>query len=97
MEADERAWAACSCWPRRIEGSAQYEALVANPERVIRRTLDFCGCPSTPRGLEPHKIARAVLMPGASQVRQPLHSGSERTRVWRAIGDLQTGFGSRPE
>jgi len=53
--------------------------------------------PFDPACLEPHKIARAVLMPGASQVRQPLHSGSERTRVWRAIGDLQTGFGSRPE
>src|SRR6185312_11389286 len=35
--------------------------------------------PFDPACLEPHKIARAVLTPGASQVRQPLHSGSERT------------------
>ncbi|HKZ11732.1 MAG TPA: sulfotransferase [Rhodanobacteraceae bacterium] len=57
----------------------QYEALVANPEGVIRRMLDFCGLPFDPACLEPHKTARAVLTPSAPQVRQPLHRGSARS------------------
>jgi len=57
----------------------RYEALVANPEDVIRRMLDFCGLPFDPACLEPHKTARAVLTPSASQVRQPLHRGSARS------------------
>jgi len=57
----------------------QYEALVADPEGVIRRMLDFCGLPFDPACLEPHKTARAVLTPSASQVRQPLHRGSARS------------------
>jgi hypothetical protein len=57
----------------------QYEALVANPEDVIRRMLDFCGLPFDPACLESHKTARAVLTPSASQVRQPLHRGSARS------------------
>ena len=57
----------------------QYEALVADPEGVIRRMLDFCGLSFDPACLEPHKTARAVLTPSASQVRQPLHRGSARS------------------
>jgi tetratricopeptide (TPR) repeat protein len=57
----------------------RYEALVADPEGVIRRMLDFCGLPFEPTCLEPHKTARAVLTPSASQVRQPLHRGSARS------------------
>ena len=57
----------------------QYEALVADPEGVIRRMLDFCGLPFDPACLEFHKTQRAVLTPSASQVRQPLHRGSARS------------------
>lgn len=57
----------------------QYEALVADPEPVIRRVLDFCGLPFDPACLEPHKASRAVLTPSASQVRQPLHRGTARS------------------
>jgi len=57
----------------------QYEALVADPEGAIRRMLDFCGLRFDPACLEPHKTARAVLTPSASQVRQPLHRGSARS------------------
>jgi len=57
----------------------EYEALVADPEGVIRRMLDFCGLSFDPACLEPHKTARAVLTPSASQVRQPLHRGSARS------------------
>ena len=57
----------------------QYEALVADPEGVIRRVLDFCGLRFDPACLEPHKTSRAVLTPSASQVRQPLHRGAARS------------------
>ncbi len=57
----------------------QYEALVADPEAVIHRMLDFCGLPFDPACLEFHKTQRAVLTPSASQVRQPLHRGSARS------------------
>lgn len=60
----------------------QYEALVADPEGVIRRMLDFCGLPFDPACLEPHKTARAVLTPSASQVRQPLHRSSARSALY---------------
>ena len=67
---------------RRLEGGARYEALVADPEGVIRRMLDFCGLPFDPACLEPHKTARAVLTPSASQVRQPLHRSSARSALY---------------
>lgn len=57
----------------------QYEALLADPERVIRRLLDFCGLPFDPTCLEFHKTERAVLTPSAVQVRQPLHGGTARS------------------
>jgi tetratricopeptide (TPR) repeat protein len=57
----------------------QYEALVAGPEPVIRRLLDFCGLPFDPACLEPHKTSRAVLTPSASQVRQPLRQDTARS------------------
>ena len=57
----------------------QYEALVADPERVIRRVLDFCGLPFDPACLESHKTSRAVLTPSAAQVRQPLRHDTARS------------------
>lgn len=57
----------------------QYEALVAAPERVIRRVLDFCGLPFDPACLEFHKTPRAVLTPSAAQVRQPLRHDTARS------------------
>lgn len=56
----------------------EYEALIADPERVIRRVLDFCGLPFDPACLEFHKTRRAVLTPSAAQVRRPLHRGTAR-------------------
>lgn len=55
-----------------------YEALVADPEPVIRCLLDFCGLPFDAACLEPHKASRAVLTPSASQARQPLRQGTTR-------------------
>lgn len=58
----------------------QYEALVAEPEPVIRRLLDFCDLPFTPACLEFHKTARTVQsLPSAALVRQPLRSDTARS------------------
>jgi len=57
----------------------QYEALIADPEGVIRRVLDFCGLSFDPACLEFHKTSRAVLTPSAAQVRQPLRRDTARS------------------
>jgi len=57
----------------------QYEVLVADPEPVIRRVLDFCGLPFDPACLAFHETSRAVLTPSASQVRQPLRRDTARS------------------
>jgi len=49
----------------------QYGVLLADPERMIRCMLDFCGLSFDSARLAHHKTSRAVLTPGASQVRQP--------------------------
>lgn len=57
-----------------------YESLVAEPEAVTRRLLDFCGLPFDPACLEFHKTSRTVLSaPSAAQVRQPLRSDTARS------------------
>lgn len=58
----------------------QYEALVADPENVTRRLLDFCDLPFDPACLEFHKTARTVMSaPSAAQVRQPLRNDTARS------------------
>ena len=57
-----------------------YESLVAEPEPVIRRLLDFCDLPFDPACLAFHQTSRAVLSsPSAAQVRQPLRSDTARS------------------
>lgn len=57
-----------------------YESLVAEPEPVTRRLLDFCGLPFDPACLDFHQTSRAVLSsPSAAQVRQPLRSDTARS------------------
>ena len=61
----------------------QYERLVAEPEGVIRRLLDFCNLPFTPACLEFHKTARTVQsLPSAALVRQPLRSDTARSALF---------------
>ncbi len=61
----------------------QYEALVAQPEPVIRRLLDFCQLSFVPQCLEFHKTARTVQsLPSAALVRQPLRSGTARSALF---------------
>ncbi len=72
-------------WRTRLPASAllevPYEGLVTEPERWIRRLLDFVGLPWDPRCLDFHRAQRAVITASRWQVRQPIHSGS--TARWR--------------
>lgn len=57
----------------------EYETLVAEPERTIRRLLTFCGLPFDPACLAFHRTERTVLSaPSAAQVRQPLQRSTAR-------------------
>lgn len=61
----------------------EYETLVAEPEAVIRRLLDFCKLPFDPACLEFHKTARTVQsLPSAALVRQPLRAGTARSALF---------------
>jgi len=65
------------------KAGAQYEALGADPEGVIRRMLDFCGLPFDPHvSRTPQDRARRAT-PSASQVWQPL---AQRQRTQNAYG-----------
>jgi tetratricopeptide (TPR) repeat protein len=61
----------------------EYEALVAEPEPVIRRLLEFCNLSFTPACLEFHKTARTVQsLPSAALVRQPLRGNTARAALF---------------
>ena len=72
-----------------------YEELVAQPEREIRRLLDFCGLAFEPACLAFHETERAVRTASSEQVRQPLYAGG--VDHWRNyepwLGDLKTALG----
>ncbi len=79
-------------YPTRVFG-LEYEALVAEPEPVIRRLLDFCGLPFDPACLEFHKTPRTVQsLPSAAQVRQPLRRDTARSALY---GDKLDGLRRR--
>jgi tetratricopeptide (TPR) repeat protein len=59
----------------------QYEALVREPERHIRRLLEHCGLEFDTACLEFHKTARPVRTASAEQVRQPLYTSG--VGYWR--------------
>lgn len=62
----------------------EYEALLANPERQIRRLLDFCGLAFDPACLDFQHTERAVLSTAsAAQVRQPLRAGAPQSAHYR--------------
>ncbi|MGH8144699.1 MAG: tetratricopeptide repeat-containing sulfotransferase family protein [Rhodanobacteraceae bacterium] len=70
----------------------QYEALLADPEHVVRCVLDFCELPFDPSCLEFHKTSRVVLTPSAAQVRQPLRRDTARSARY---GDKLDGLRKR--
>lgn len=59
----------------------RYESMVAEQEATTRALLDACGLPWDPACLEFHKTARPVTTISASQVRQPMYTGS--VGAWR--------------
>lgn len=66
---------------------ASYEALLADPEAVIRALLAACGLPFDPACLEFHRIERSVRTPSAGQVRQPLRHDTARAQRYGALLD----------
>ncbi|MGH8111552.1 MAG: sulfotransferase [Rhodanobacteraceae bacterium] len=85
-------------------GMVRYEELVADPERELRRLLDFLDLPWEERCLDFHRQARAMHTVSAGQVQQPVHPGS--VARWRrfeghlgplldALGDCADVQGSR--
>lgn len=57
------------------------ERLIDDPEREVRRMLDFIGVPFAPDCLEFHRNERAVRTPSAEQVRRPLNR--DGVESWR--------------
>jgi tetratricopeptide (TPR) repeat protein len=54
----------------------EYEKLVANPEKQIRRLLDFVGLPWDERCLNFHRNRRVVATASQAQVRRPIYDTS---------------------
>jgi tetratricopeptide (TPR) repeat protein len=61
----------------------RYEDLAAEPEREIRRMLDYLGLAFEPACLRPHESSRPVRTPSAEQVRRPI--SAENLESWRAF------------
>ncbi|HED53566.1 MAG TPA: sulfotransferase family protein [Phycisphaerales bacterium] len=74
-----------------------YEHLVADPERQIRRLLDFLGLPFDPACLSFHTTTRSVATASTDQVRQPMYRGSlERWKRYEPhLGPLIETLGAR--
>jgi predicted Zn-dependent protease len=79
----------------------QYEALVRDPETIVRRLLDRCGLPFEEACLRFHETRRAVRTASAEQVRQPLynsavgywkHFETELEPLRRSLGDSLARF-----
>lgn len=71
------------------------ERLIEDPEREVRRLLDFVGVPFDSACLEFHRNKRAVQTPSAEQVRRPINSdGVDSWRPYEAwLGPLKDALG----
>jgi predicted Zn-dependent protease len=78
-----------------------YERLVADPEREVRKLLEYCGLPFEPACLQFHTNRRAVRTISSEQVRRPIFKDS--VEQWRhyepwlgplrqALGDLVAAY-----
>jgi tetratricopeptide (TPR) repeat protein len=78
-----------------------YERLVADPEREVRRLLEYCGLPFEAACLQFHTNKRAVRTISSEQVRRPIFKDS--VEQWRhyepwlgplreALGDLVAAY-----
>ena len=72
-----------------------YEQLVENPEREIRRMLEYLGLPFDERCLNFHETERAVRTASSEQVRQPLYkSGVDHWKNFEPwLGPLKQALG----
>jgi tetratricopeptide (TPR) repeat protein len=85
-------------WDRVLPGRVlrvEYEDVVADTERQIRRLLDYCGLPFEEQCLRFYETERAVRTPSAEQVRQPIYrAGLEQWRHYeRHLGPLKKALG----
>ena len=88
---------ACRHWqaqyPQRFF-DLSYEQLQAEPERVVRELLAFCGFEFEADCLRFHENRRSVATFSAAQVRQPLRRNTARTAKYGALLDpLRTALG----
>ena len=72
-----------------------YEQLVEDPEREVRRMLDYCGLALEPACLDFHQNDRAVRTASSEQVRQPIfRDGLDHWRNYAAwLGPLEAALG----
>ena len=71
-----------------------HEALLANPEREIRRLLDYCELPFETDCVDFHATGREIHSPSASQVRQPLRKDIRHTpRYGNLLDPLRQALG----
>ena len=75
---------------------AHYEHLVADPEREIRRVLDYCRLPFEPECLRFHETRRIVRTISSEQVRVPIYAdGVDQWRHYEAwLGPLKATLGA---
>jgi len=64
-----------------------YESLVSDTESSIRELLEFCGLPFEDACARFHETRREVRSPSATQVRQPLHTGTARAQRYGELLD----------
>ena len=80
--------------PGRIH-SVQYEAMVDDTEREVRRLLEFCGLPFEAECLRFFENDRPVRTASSEQVRQPIYKGGvdhwQNYEPW--LGPLQAALG----
>ena len=69
--------------------TVRYEALVENPEKEIRRVLDFMDVTWHPECLEPEKNLRTVMTLSHEQVRRPINRDS--IGRWQTYAERFTG------
>ncbi len=78
--------------PREVFHCVDYEELVADPETVTRRMIEFLGLEWDEACLRPERNRRVIRTASQWQVRQPTHRGSvarwRRYEPW--LGELRT-------
>lgn len=75
-------------WDTALPGKilrVQYEDVVADLDKQVRRILDYCGLPFEQACVDFHSNKRAVRTPSSEQVRQPIYqSGLEQWRNYES-------------